>query len=173
MEEQNTPWMPVALKYGVITGLASAVFAVINFIAGTFSMIWVGILLGLTITIMGIVMAHREYKRLDGGFMTYGRGLMIGTVVCIIASVISGLVTYCYIEFVDPGILDTMKEMQISMFEKFGLPEDQMDEAIAKVNEETTSTRQLTSSLINGLIGGFILSLIVSAFTKHNRPVFE
>jgi hypothetical protein len=173
MEEQNTPWLPVAFKYGVITGLASAVFIVINFIAGTFSLIWVGLLVGLTISILGIVFAHREFKRNNGGFMKYGRGLMIGTLVSIIASIIGGLVTYCYIEFVDPGILDTMKEIQISMFEKFGMPEDKMDEAIAKVNEETTAINQLTRSFWNGLIGGFILSLIVSAFTKHNRPEFE
>jgi uncharacterized integral membrane protein len=173
MNEQKAPWLPVAIKYGLIIGLVSAIFIFINFLAGTFELMWVGLTVALIISIGGMVMAHREYKRLNGGYMSYGQGLMIGTVASVIAGVIGGLASYAYIEFVDPGILETMKEMQISMMEKFGMPEDQMDEAIARVNKDTTATKQLTQSLWNGLIGGFILSLIVSAFTKRNRPEFE
>lgn len=166
-------WFPIALKYGIITGLASGVLSVIMFVSGAFETVWISIVLALIISIGGIVMAHREYKELNGGYMNYGKGLLIGTILSVIAGLISGLISFAYIQFVDPGVLDRMKEMQMTMMEKFGMPEDKMEEAVAKLDEQFTPTKQLTSGLTSGLVGGLVLSLIVSAFTKRNRPEFE
>ncbi len=68
-------WFPIALKYGIITGLASGVLSIIMFISGAFETVWIGIVLALIISVAGIVMAHREYKRLNGGYMNYGKGI--------------------------------------------------------------------------------------------------
>lgn len=170
----NQPaWFSIALKYGILTGLASGVLSIIMFISGAFETVWIGIVLALVISVGGIVMAHKEFKRLNGGYMNYGKGLVIGTVLSLIAGLISGLISFAYIQFVDPGVLDRMKEMQMAMMEKFGMPEDKMEEAVAKLDEQFTPTKQLTSGLTSGLIGGFILSLIVTAVTKRNKPEFE
>ncbi len=166
-------WFPIALKYGIITGLASGVLSILLFISGAFETVWIGIVLALAISVAGIVLAHREYKSANHGFMSYGRGLVIGTVLSVIAGLISGLISFAYIQFVDPGVLDRMKEMQMAMMEKFGMPEDKMEEAVAKLDEQFTPLKQLTSGLSSGLIGGFILSLIVTAITKRNKPEFE
>lgn len=151
-------WFPIALKYGIITGLASGALSVIMFISSAFETVWIGIVLALIISVGGIVLAHREYKRVNNGYMAYGKGLLIGTVMSIIAGLISGLISFGYIQFVDPGVIDRMKEMQIAMMEKFGLPEDKMEEAVAQLDEQFTPTKQLTSGLTSGLVGGFILS---------------
>ncbi|KAA9345513.1 DUF4199 domain-containing protein [Adhaeribacter soli] len=174
MNEQRTiSWWSVGLKYGLITGLVGSVLAMINFITGNFDNIWLMFVIGLAIYILAIVLAHREYKANNAGYMTYGEGLMIGTLTVFIAGVIGGLFSYVYIEFVDPGILNKMVEVQIRMMENFGLPEDKLDEAIQKVERDTTAANQLKSGLINGIFSGLVLSLIVSAFTKKRMPEFE
>ena len=172
-EARQTPWWSVGLKYGVITGLVGSVLTMVNFIMGNFDAIWIMFAIGLAIYIGAIIMAHKEFKRHNGGFMTYGQGVLIGTLTVFIAGVIGGLFSFIYISYVDPNILEEMKEMQIAMMEKFGVPEEQMDEAIAKIEAETTAGNQLKSGLINGVVSGLILSLIVSAFTKNKRPEFE
>ena len=172
-ETKQTPWWSVGLKYGVMTGLIGAVLTMINFIMGNFDAIWIMFAVGLAIYIGAIILAHKEFKRHNGGFMTYGQGVLIGTLTVFIAGLIGGLFSFIYISYIDPNILEEMKEMQIAMMEKFGVPEEQMDEAIAKIEAETTAGNQLKSGLINGVVSGLILSLIVSAFTKNKRPEFE
>ena len=172
-EQKTATWWSIGLKYGLITGLISAILSMVNFISGSFDKIWLMMALGLAIYIGAIVLAHREFKKANGGFMTYGQGLMVGTLTVFIAGIIGGIFSFIYIEYVDPSILDQMKDMQISMMEKFGVPDDQMDEAIAKIEKDTTSFNQLKSGLLNGIFSGLILSLIVSAFTKKTRPEFE
>lgn len=172
-ETKQTPWWSVGLKYGVMAGLVGSVLTMINFIMGNFEMIWVMFAIGLAIYIGAIILAHKEFKRHNGGYMTYGQGVLIGTLTVFIAGIIGGLFSYIYISYVDPNILEEMKEMQITMMEKFNLPEDQMDEAIARVERDTTAAKQLQNGLLNGIFSGLVLSLIVSAFTKNARPEFE
>jgi len=174
---ENKPWISIAIKYGIITGLISVIITLINFITGVFNSVWTGLVIGfliaLAITIGGIVFAHRNYKKLNDGFMTYGRGLLIGTVVAVVASILTGIVVFIYTSYIDAGVFETMKEMQLAILEKFNVPDDKLDEAMVEMEKDLTPGRQLYKSLSNGIIGGFIFSLIISAFTKKTRPEFE
>jgi hypothetical protein len=171
--QPKAPWFPISLKYGIIFGLISGLVSVVIFLTENFGNIWLGMVIGLIVSITGIVLTHREYKNNNGGYMSYGQGLMTGIVMSVIAGLISGTISFLYIQFVDPTILEKMSEVQIQMLEKMNVPEEQMEEAIAKMEAENTASKQLTGGLISGLIGGLFLSLIVSAFTKRTRPEFE
>jgi len=171
--QPKAPWFSTAIKYGIIFGLISGLVTVIIFLTENFGNIWLGMGIGLIISITGIVLTHREYKANNGGYMSYGQGLISGIVMSVIAGLISGTISYLYIQFVDPTILDKMAELQIQMLEKMNFPEEQMEEAITKMEAENTASKQLTGGLFSGLIFGLLLSLIVSAFTKRTRPEFE
>jgi len=171
--QPKAPWIMTSVKYGIIFGLISGLVSVIIFLTGNFDNIWIGMVVGLLVSITGIVLTHREYKNNNGGYMTYGQGLASGLVMSIISGLISGFISFLYIKFVDPTVLEQMNEIQITMLEKFGLPEEQMEETVAKLEAENTASKQLTGGLTSGIVGGLILSLIVSAFTKRTRPEFE
>ena len=171
--QPTAPWMPISIKYGIIFGLISGLVSVVIFLTENFGNIWLGMVIGLSVSITGIVLTHREIKNSNGGYMSYGRGLISGLVMAMIAGLISGTISYLYIQFVDPSILEKMSQIQIEMLEKMNFPEEKMEEAIEKMEAENTASKQLTGGLISGLVGGFILSLIVSAFTKRSRPEFE
>jgi hypothetical protein len=173
LTQPKTPWLPIAIKYGIIFGLLSGLVTVIIFLTENFGNIWLGMVVGLIVSITGIVLTHREFKSNNGGYMSYGQGLISGLVMSILAGLISGTISYLYIQFVDPTILEKMAQMQIEMLEKMNFPAEQMDEAIEKMEAENTASKQLTGGLVSGFVGGLILSLIVSAFTKRTRPEFE
>ncbi|QNF34606.1 DUF4199 domain-containing protein [Adhaeribacter swui] len=166
-------WFPVALRYGIITGLVAGVVSILLFITGGFEKVWIGFIIGVVIQIGSIVFAHKDFKSQNNGFMTYGRGLLIGTILSAISGLVGGLISFAYIQFVDMSVIDRMNELQIVMMEKFGLPEDKMDEAIQKLEESNTPAKQITGGLTTGLTMGFLFSLIVSAITKKNKPEFE
>lgn len=171
--QPKTPWVMISLKYGIIFGLVSGLLSVGIFLTENFDNIWLGMVIGLMVSITGIILMHWDYKKNNQGYMSYGQGLMSGLAMSIVAGLISGAISFLYIQFVDPTILDKMAEVQIQMLEKMNFPEDKMEEAVAQIEVENTPSKQLTGGLFSGLIGGLILSLIVSAFTKRTRPEFD
>jgi hypothetical protein len=57
-----------------------------------------------------------------------------------------------------PDYLEEMKTMQIASLEQWNLPEDRMDQQIAKIEAVTP-----VSSSMQGMIGTFVTSLIIGA----------
>ncbi|QHL87712.1 DUF4199 family protein [Nibribacter ruber] len=162
----------VGIRYGLITGLVSALYLVILYLTDNSTTWWLG-LLGIVIPIVGMVQAFKHFREANGGLMSYGQAIGIGTLMGLVSGIITAITAYVYIEFVDPSVLEALKAGQIEMLEKFNLPEDKLDEEIAKLEESTTAGKQALSSLIGGPVGGFILSLIIGAIMKKKRPEFE
>lgn len=161
----------IVLKWGPILGLVSVVISIITFtMAITNSYLsWVG---GV-VTIIVIVLAHREYKNEGDGFMSYGKGLGIGTLVCLVSATISSILSYLYIKVIDSSYLDAMRDQQISEMESQGLGDAEIEQALEFASFFNTAEFFLIGGLIGGVFIGFILSLIVSAFTKNADPAAE
>lgn len=162
----------VATKWGLILGIISiALFLITVFagLAGNKAMQWVGYIP----TIIIIVLAHKEYKNSGDGFMSYGQGLGIGTLVALIGSLISTVFFYIYVKFVDSGFIDIIKEQQIAEMEKNGMSDEQIEQAMSFT--ETFMSPELLSvfAILGSVFFGFILSLIISAFTKNSNPELD
>lgn len=167
--EQNVSVKSVSLKYGLILGIISIVFFLIAALTGDpTSSIWQWV--GVLFTIVLIVMAHREFKKEGDGFMTYGQGLGVGTLVALISSVISAIFMYVYIKFIDDNYLANMQQMQIEQMEAQGMTEEQIEMGL-KISETMSSPEMLVVfAILGGVFFGFLISLIVSAFTKNTNP---
>jgi hypothetical protein len=83
------------------------------------------------ILIVGIVLAHQQFKKENGGYMRYGQGLGIGSLLSIIVGVLSGIFMYIYIKFIDSTFLDRMRDIQIAQLEKRNMSEEQIEQAMA------------------------------------------
>lgn len=70
------------------------------------------------IMIAAMVMAMREFKRQNQGFMSYGQGLSIGTIVVLVSSVLGGIFTFLYVTIIDTGYIEKMRNLQLSELEK-------------------------------------------------------
>ncbi|CAA9289052.1 MAG: hypothetical protein AVDCRST_MAG95-3873 [uncultured Adhaeribacter sp.] len=163
----------IALRYGLISGVISIVYSLIlNITDLAFTnkaLSWVSFI----ILVAAIVLAMREFKRQNGGFMSYGQGLGIGTLVAVISSILGGIFMYIYVKFVDSGYMDKMRNMQVAELESKGMNDEQIDQAIAISDKMMTPEMMVVFAIIGGLVFGFILSLIISALMKRNRPEFE
>lgn len=171
-------WGSIALRYGVILGFISSIITIIslatnssgNFIIGTVSFL---------VTIVLLVKSNRDFKNLNNGFMKYGKGFKLTFVTVLISGIMSALVVYIYLDFIDPMALEGIKTTKAEFVEKiaswFGasLPEEELDKTIAKIDAETTPFSYFMETLSGVFFGALFLALIIPIFTKKNKPEFE
>ena len=172
MTEPQPSVTSVALKYGFITALAGIVYSLIIMVADLGDNRLLSSLAYL-ILIAGIVLAMKQYKAINHGFMSYGQGLGIGTLVSAVFGLLSGLFMWIYTSFVDAGYMDRMMEKQREVMLDQGMSDEQVDAGMAMAENFQGPLAMIFGGLIGAVVVGFLLSLIISAIMKNNRPEFE
>ncbi|ARS34215.1 DUF4199 domain-containing protein [Pontibacter actiniarum] len=172
MTEKEPSVGSVALKWGFIFALVGVIFSLILMVSGLAENRWLSSLAYL-ILIAGIVVAMKNYKEQNYGYMSYGQGLGIGTIVSGVFGFLSGLFTWLYVEFVDTEYMGRVMEQQREEMIRQGLTDEQIDAGMAMAENFQGPVTMILGATIVTLIIGFILSLIISAVMKNKRPEFE
>ncbi|MER2997781.1 DUF4199 domain-containing protein [Pontibacter populi] len=162
----------VALKYGFITALVGVVYTLIIMVANLGDNRWLSGLSYL-ILIAGIVLAMKQYKTINYGYMSYGQGLGIGTLVSAIFGLLSGIFVWLYTSFVDTEYMSRMMEKQSEALLDQGMSDEQVEQAMAMTENFQGPLAMILGGLVGAVVIGFLLSLILSAIMKNNRPEFE
>lgn len=162
----------VALKYGLLFGLIGVVYQVIVMVTDLGDNRWLSSL-AYIILIAGIVLAMKNYKEQNFGYMSYGQGLGIGTLLAAVFGFMTGLFTWIYTEFIDTEYMARMMEKQrVQMLEQ-GLSDEQVDAGMAMAENFQGPLTMVVGGTVITLIFGFIFSLVISAIMKNSRPEFE
>lgn len=172
MTETKTSVSSVAIKYGLIGAAVSVLYTAILLISGIEISGWFG-LPSYIILIAFMVLAMKEYKSGNSGFMSYGQGLGIGTLVSLVSGVIGGVFMFVYTSFIDTNYAANMAEKQRIGLEERGMSDEQIEQAIAMTESFSSPALMIVWSIVGSVILGFILSLIVAAVMKNKRPEFE
>jgi|SRR6478736_1487593 len=172
MNEQPVTVTQTALRYGLIFGLISVIYSFI------LAMLDESMNRGLSaiaylFIIVGMVMAFKYFKSHHNGFMTYGQGLGIGTLMSLIMGLLTSIFMYIYIKFVDPGMMNRVMEMQRSQMEERGMDDAQIDQAMEMASKFTSPELMIVFGTLGFVFVGFIIALIISAIMKNARPEFE
>ena len=169
--EEITP-SAVGLRYGLLTGLVSII---ISFGVNASHMENSPLrFLTSVVLIVGIVLAQREFKQRNAGFMNYGEGLGIGMITSAVVGVLSAIFTYIYTSFVDPEIMTrAMEKARADMEAKGNLSDAQIEQAMAMSAKFTSGPILWAIVIIGSIIIGLIISLITSAIIKNSKPEFE
>ena len=162
----------VAIRYGIITGIVSVIYSLILYMTELNNNTWLS-LISTAILIVGIVLAHNFYKAANNGFMSYGQGLGIGSLLSLIVGFFSAIFLFIYLKFIDSTVMEKMQEAQYVEMEKRGMSEEQIEQAIQLSQKMTSPELMVVWAILGSLVFGFFLSLIISAITKHTRPEFE
>ncbi|MFC6996136.1 DUF4199 domain-containing protein [Rufibacter roseus] len=172
MDHQTTTPTSVAIRYGLITGFVSIIFALILYVTQlntNTALSWIGMLIPLA----GIILAYKAFKNDNGGYMSYGQGLGIGTLLSTISGLLGGIFHYVYVSFIDAGVMTRMRDAQVLEMEKKGLSDEQIEQALGMAESFTGPTMMLVMSILGGALLGFLISLVVAAIMKNNQPEFE
>lgn len=170
--EQNVSTARIALKNGIITGIVMMLLTTVINTTAQFTNTWLSSLIYL-ILIVGIVLSMREFKSLNGGFMTYGQGLGLGTLTIAVGGFLSVVFSLIYSQFIDTTVQAQMLEQMREKFEQQGMDDAMVDMMLEQSEKFMSPGLQFGIGMLTMVILGFIFSLVVAAFLRKNKPVFE
>lgn len=170
MEQQPTLFKS-AMKYGIPMGI---IFS-INFILATFKSPIVNFLTYFIMFIC-IYLTYRitcKYRdEHNNGELSYGKGWSFIVLLYFFAAIISSVVKYVYFQFINPDYLAELLNQTLLILEELPISEEEIN-----VNESLeTILSPINYSLqylwINTMLGA-LLGLIMAAFTKKEKSIFE
>jgi uncharacterized membrane protein YeaQ/YmgE (transglycosylase-associated protein family) len=124
------------------------------------------------------IAAQVQTKKAQGGYASFREmfsAFMIGAIVYMVISTLFGLLLF---QVIDTGLGDRMKEKTIvamsERFESMGMEGEQLDESLAKMEEQDNYSvvGQLKSFLYAILIFG-VIGAIASLITRKDKPAFD
>ena len=165
----------VAMTYGVMYGLSSAIIYLIFYFAGADidnkAPQWIGYAILIATLFIGI----KSYRDQDlDGFISYGKSLGTGTLIGMFGGIISGFFTVLMFTVIDPGMAQKIIEQaQQDMIEKGTMSEEQIEMAITWTRKFMNPGILFVFSIIGSVFMAFIFSLMVSIFTKKEQTPFQ
>lgn len=169
--EQKSSQAALALKWGVISALATIILSTAINISGLWKVTGVSMFAFLPMIVI-LVLCMKEFRENNGGFMAFGEGLSIGMLTSAVSALISSLWGLVYTSIIDPTFMGQIREFQIEQMEEKGLGDEQIEAAMKMSEKFTSGSMTFLFGLLGTLFFAFIFSLIISAILKKNRPVF-
>lgn len=169
MEEQVTTGQ-VAKKWGLIYGLLAMVINLAPIILEV-QVSWMQFV-NIALAVVMYVMANKEFKTLNGGYMTFGEGFKINMIAALIAGVIRSGVSYVYVKFIDPTVTERIQQAMEDAWLEQGLSEQEIEQAQRFTSGFTNPEIGLILGIVIVLLGGLIWGSIVSAVTKNEAEDF-
>ncbi|GAB3972783.1 hypothetical protein GCM10028806_25390 [Spirosoma terrae] len=159
----------IALKWGVILGISLMLVTLIMYLTDQGSNPWFGLLtLGAMVSVL--VLSMQEYRKLNGGFMTYGEGFGIGALLSAVGGLLSSLFNTFYNVVIDPSIQQRAFEQARERLEDQGkLSDEQIDQALEISQKFQSPGFTFIAGVFGTIIMGAILSLIIAAIIRRNR----
>jgi hypothetical protein len=169
-EQQRAPSIvSIATKYGLIQGVLSFVVFLVQTLSRS-KQNWLGSAVDAALLVVLMVLAHRDFKRTHDGMMTYPQGLGSGTLLATVAAVVSSILVYVYVQYINTGYLAAAIQAQRVALEQRGITGAQAQQAMAIMAAVMTPAGVVVTSLITGVILGFIVAVIVSIITQKGDP---
>ena len=171
--EQPTTSARVALKFGLITGVILMIHSVAIIVTEQYMNSWLSTPIQLIVISICMVLAMKEFKAGNDGYMSYGQGLGIGTLMGAVSGVLLSIYSYVYNEFIDPNLKTNILNKVREQFETQGMSDDQIDSVMEISSRYSSPGFTFIGTVLWIIILGFLVSLIVSAFQKKEKPAFD
>lgn len=162
--------------FGVLGGVLSVLISTVVYIVDLswFTSMWMMLFLLVYSIVYTSIMLTKTKKDL-GGFMTFKQGFTTYFISALISILISTAFNILLFNFIDPGARETIKELSIesavSMMEKFGAPQSEIDKAVQGMQDQDQfETFQQMKGMIFTLLFSTVFGLIFAAIFKSKSP---
>lgn len=159
----------LALKWGLITGIALVLYSTLLY---TFNQMANSGLTSLIYIIVagGLVMGIREYRTLNGGYLTLGEGVGLGTLLATVSGLLSSAYNVLYTTVINPSVKEQMiDQIRAKMEEQGNLTDEQIEQAVGMVQSTQSPGLQFLFGVLGSILIGGFLSLIISAIMRRKK----
>jgi hypothetical protein len=172
--------MKTSATYGFVGALAGAFLVLLQYFAGLHSdpaklgvANAIGGIGGLVIGISAIVLgmrARRAEAASAGHEYGYGPAFAAGFQVSLVSCLVSAVFTYCYYAFINPAFTEVLTEDALAKAQAKGLSGAQLDRMQGFYHGMFSPLGALIVTIIFGLIGGVVISLLAAIFVRSKEP---
>ena len=163
MEETITTGQ-IGKKYGLIYGLVGLLAAIVPMLLEVQSGML--IVVPTIIAIVIYVLADKEFREANGGYMSFGEGFRINITAAVIAGVIRSLGNYVYVKFIDPGYQERARQLAIDKLREQGMNEEQIEQAMRFGGGGMNQELAIVMGIIWAVLGALVVGSIVAAILK-------
>lgn len=177
VDESTVPFLPTALRFGLIAGLIFVVYTLIANMLGlsiptSLGTMILQFVLSISITVGVLIYTIKHHRDNElGGYISFGRAFLVGAVALLISVVISNLFNLLYMTVIDPGFVDAAMEGTEEMMRSFGMDDEMVEKAMEEARGKMNPTSMITQGLLYGAIFAAVLSAIVAGIMKKKAPV--
>jgi hypothetical protein len=173
MEQEVNAWKS-NLTNGLILGLVGVVYSlIVYFLDLTFNSYqgYVGMVVQLGVLYF-LLKSYRDNFR--HGQITYGQSVGAGVIIFLYYGIIIAIFTYLLYTVIDPGLVKKSLAFAEETMLKKGVPQAAIDAGMAMQEKIMKPAIMAPLSLFGSMLGGTIISLIVSIFIKHEgNPLID
>jgi hypothetical protein len=171
--------MKTCSLYGFVMAVASAILLLALYFLGFHTdpakfaaAKWIGGLGALVISIVVMVLGVKARRAEVPANEPFGYGSALGAafMISFVSTIVYSIFYFVYISFINNGFLDMMIQDTMDKMQAKGISGSQLDSMEKGIRFMSTPGIQTISSVIAGLLFGFILSLIIAAFLKRPAP---
>jgi uncharacterized membrane protein len=154
------------LKWGLYITAVNVVIMLIGYAAGTSTtpagryIGWASTIIGLGMLFMGV----REKKNEDPSGFTFGRGWVEGVLISLVSGVLVAIFLYIFAAMINPEMLDFSRSEAMKSLQT--MPSEQREQARKMIDLFTSAPMVAIFTLLFYVIGGMIVSLIISPIVK-------
>lgn len=181
MEETNESptLLNHTIRWGLILGVIAVVINVLLYVIDESMMVQLKTLFISLLVYMGIaIYAGIDYRKMVGGYLTYGKAFQHGFLVLAISALVGTLYNLLLHFVIDTDLAERLTEASIEntrqMMEGFGAPEDQIEKGLNDARERTAKQFTLSGMALGYVfILGFsaVMALISALFVRRNEPM--
>lgn len=168
----NATFKKNAINFGIISGVIGILVTTIMYLVDLklFVNMWIGFSLLAVWIIIGCMLLSKAKKE-NQGVMTFKEGFSTYFLSALIGILLSTAFNIILFNYIDTAARETVTEhlldMQVGMMQKFGAPQESINEAIAKIKESSQfSVKGQLFGIFQSLIGSIIFGLILAAIFK-------
>ena len=163
-----SPIRPTALKYGLYTGLAVAAYSILLYSTNLINNSFLP-MLTYVLSIGGVVLAMREYKGQNQGFMPFNKGFGLGFLTSFVGSIVSIIISTVYTSFINTNAIPSILDYQrMKLEENPQMTEEMIDMAMGMTEKMIHPPLSLLVGLVGGAIGAALIGVILAAIMKKD-----
>jgi Protein of unknown function (DUF4199) len=180
MDRANTTFnkWQIPVRWGLAISLINIILAMcvnlflVNNMVPYFIMIFVVFV--VSIVLLGI--AAGQQRKAMGGYINIREAFQAVFVAILFITVTYTLYSYVYPHFIDKDFPAKLKASTLAWAEKMGAPQDKLDEASARADEQMKKSQSFFTYLqgiLTSIVFYSIFGLICSAIVARKKPPFE
>ncbi len=173
MEKLSASKSSTVLTWGLYLGIASIVYLLLVSYSGLMGNTAVGLLwYGIVIALLIFGIKHYKEKE-NGGYLKYGQGLGLGSLIGLAGGVVYGLFMYVFYAIIDPSVHEQLIALSQEKALEMGATEASLEQAEGIMGVMLSPGMMSVSAVFSCVLWAFIFALIIAAILKKDpEPEF-